>query len=50
MTNVKKEGENALKYVMITRTRPKTCDRVVNLFTLTTKIPEKVDRKSLCAR
>ncbi|XP_025423406.1 voltage-dependent calcium channel subunit alpha-2/delta-3 isoform X3 [Sipha flava] len=48
-SNLKYEGEKALKYVMIHRTRPKTCDRVVNLFTLASKIPEKVERKS-CAR
>lgn len=44
------EGEKALKYVMIHRTRPKTCDRVVDLFTLLTKIPEKNERKFLCDR
>lgn len=43
-------GEKAFKFVMIDRTRPKTCDRVVNLYTLTTKIPEKSDRKSMCDR
>lgn len=49
-SSLKYEGEKALKYVMIHRTRPKTCDRVVDLFTLTSKIPEKVERKSFCAR
>lgn len=42
------EGEKALKYVMINRTRPKTCDRVVNLFTLAKKVPENVDYKNPC--
>lgn len=48
--NYKREGESALKYVMITRTRPKTCDRVVNLFMLNSKFQENGVRKSLCDR
>ncbi|KAF0760776.1 voltage-dependent calcium channel subunit alpha-2/delta-3 isoform X3, partial [Aphis craccivora] len=50
ISSFKIEGEKALKYVKINRTRPKSCDRVVDLFTLTSKIPEKVERKSMCAR
>ncbi|XP_060849849.1 voltage-dependent calcium channel subunit alpha-2/delta-3 isoform X2 [Rhopalosiphum padi] len=49
-SSFKIEGEKALKYVKINRTRPKSCDRVVDLFTLTSKIPEKIERKSMCAR
>ncbi|XP_050520547.1 voltage-dependent calcium channel subunit alpha-2/delta-3 isoform X2 [Daktulosphaira vitifoliae] len=44
------EGERALHVVMINRTRPKTCDRVVNLYTLTSKIPERIERKFRCDR
>ncbi|XP_050423837.1 voltage-dependent calcium channel subunit alpha-2/delta-3 isoform X2 [Adelges cooleyi] len=50
LNSFKIEGEKALKYVMINRTRPKTCDRVVNLYTLTSKIPERVERNSMCDR
>lgn len=44
------EGERALHIVMINRTRPKTCDRVVNLYTLTSKIPERTERNFRCDR
>lgn len=50
LASFKIEGEKALKYVRINRTRPKSCDRSVNLFTLTSKILEKVEHKSMCAR
>lgn len=50
LANFKIEGEKALKYVRINRTRPKSCDRFVHLYTLTSKIPEKVEHKSMCAR
>ncbi|KAL4120998.1 hypothetical protein QTP88_013588 [Uroleucon formosanum] len=44
------EGEAALQFVRIKRTRPKSCDRFVNLYTLNSKIPEKIEHKSICAR
>jgi len=50
LASFKIEGEKALKYVKIKRTRPKSCDRFVNLFTLTSKMPEKLEHKSICER
>ncbi|VVC36695.1 Hypothetical protein CINCED_3A011455 [Cinara cedri] len=47
-SNSKLEGEAALRYVMINRTRPKTCDRVVDLYTLILNTLDNIDRKNSC--